>query len=313
MNFTKLDKDLSHVSALPDIPTLENGYTPEGLKKIFDRAGEDIKEYINTVLISELENSGAERIGTAEIETVQGASVQEKLENLALQIKDISNASIPEGTLVPEKFVPSVASFLTEGSLRCAYYSEAGEYTFIPTRTGNYKVTVQGAGAGGGVTGNYRASCGGGSGAVAIGWLRLETGKEYTVKIGRGGKSITLSDEGQFIASCENGEASGFYSDGTELLYADGGAASKSTSTPVTARGGTLNINGRFPGVTDIESGYAIFSDGAESYFASSTVSFTATPGAGAGGYGARALEGSYYSRAGSAGGDGAVLIEWME
>ena len=313
MEFTKLEKDLSHVSALPDTPTLENGYTPKALKETFDRAGADIKEYINEVLIAELESSGAARIGSGEIETVDGVSIQEKLEGLARQIQDISNASIPEGTLVPEKFVPSVASFITEGSPRCEYYSEPGEYTFIPTRSGNFKITVQGAGAGGGTFGNYKYPCGGGSGAVAIGWLRLEKGESYTVRIGRGGKSITLDSDNKFVSSPENGERSGFYRESEELLFAEGGSVQMNVARIPIARGGKINLTGSFPMLANYSSGVSYYSYGAASHFASQTVSNTIKAGAGAGGYGAPSPTSGVYSSPGTAGGDGAVLIEWME
>lgn len=312
MEFTKLEKNLSHVSHLPDTPTLENGYTPKALKETFDRAGEDIKEYINSVLIAELETDGANKIGSGEIETVKGVSVQDKLENLALQIKDISNASIPEGTLVPEKFVPSVASFITEGSPKCAYYSAAGDYTFVPTRSGTYKITVQGAGAGGGVTGNYKGSCGGGSGAAAIGWIRLEKGNEYTARIGSGGKSIALSEGNDYISGPEDGEASGFYFGDEELLYAEGGK--KQMATPVAvARGGVINLTGEYPAMTGYMSSIQFYSFGARSHLASQTVSRDVAAGAGAGGLGASYSVGTGYQSSGTAGGDGAILIEWME
>ncbi len=313
MNFTRLEKDLAHVSGLPDTPTLEDGYTPKALKETFDRAGEDIKEYINSVLISELETDGANKIGSGNIETVEGVTVQDKLKNLAGQIQDISNASIPTGTLVPEKFIPSVAAFLSEGSLRCECYSEAGEYVFSPTRTGIYKITVQGAGSGGGTTGTHWSSCGGGSGAAAIGWLRLESGTDYTLRVGRGGNPVALNSESRYVADAENGEASGFYLGDTELLFAEGGSINLNTNRIPVARGGKINVYGGFPAMTKYASGINYYEMGAASCLSSATASRTVTAGAGAGGYGASRLEGTYYTYSGSAGGDGAILIEWME
>lgn len=312
MKFTRLEGELSHVSALPDTPTLENGYTPKALKETFDRAGKDIKEYINSILISELETDGANKIGSGDIETVEGVTVQDKLKNLAGQIQDISNASIPTGTLVPEKFIPSVATFLNEGSLRCEYYSEAGEYTFVPTRSGEYKITVQGAGGGGGTISNYNSSCGGGSGATAIGWVRLEKGTPYTVRVGRGGKSTTI-DGTKFVSSPENGESSGFYLGDTELLFAEGGSVERNLARVPTARGGKILYTGDFPVMTGYGSGIAGYSFGARSYLSSATVTGSVAAGAGAGGYGAGYSISIGYQSPGTRGGDGAILIEWME
>lgn len=320
MKFRTLDSDLSNVSKLPDTPTLENGYTPDALKKTFDRAGEQIREYINGVLIEELESfeaqkSGADKIGSGYIETVSGSSVQEKLENLASQVQDISNATIPDGTITPEKFLPSVEKFITEGSEHYAFYSEPGTYTFIPTRNGNHRITVQGAGGGGSTIDTYSVPCGGSSGAACIGWFFLEKGKEYTVNVGEGGKCLTLNENSKLVSEAEKGGSSSFFDGETELLFADGGGVKKNISGVALSRGGVICKSGEFPLVSDIKySDTLSFAIGAPSHFSSCTKYYTIEAGAGAGGYGADySLSLGKYSTAGSRGGNGAVLIEWME
>lgn len=51
MSLTKLTENLNKVSSLPDRPTLQS----DELKAIFDEAGNSIKDYINEILIEELE------------------------------------------------------------------------------------------------------------------------------------------------------------------------------------------------------------------------------------------------------------------
>ncbi|MBQ9975907.1 MAG: hypothetical protein IJP16_05300 [Clostridia bacterium] len=309
--FTRLEGTLSHVSELPDIPTLENGYTPRALKGVFDRAGEEIREYINTVLLGEIEDKGAESVGVKAIETAKGATVQEILEALALQVQEVANGAIPEGTVTPDKFVPSVASFITEGSPRAMLFSEVGEHIFVPTRSGNYKISVQGAGGGGDTFGTYRIPCGGGSGAFCTGWLRLEKGRSYRVVVGRGGSPITLNEQKKLIASAEKGGASGFYDGESELLFADGGNTRRGELP--TARGGLVCIKGANPLISGLLYSDTEYKTGAPSRMGGETVG-TATAELGAGGVGASYdLNNGIYSYSGSDGGSGAVLIEWME
>ena len=320
MKFTLMNEDVSHVSKLPDTPSLENGYTPDTLKGVFDRAGEDIKSFINTALIPELEGSdvgsdGASRIGSAPIESVEGESVQEKLVSLAAQIQDIANSSIPDGTIVPEKFVDSVASFITEGSVHIKAFDSAGTYTFTPTRSGNYKISVQGAGGGGCIATYLKKPAGGGSGAFACGVFRLEKGIEYTVKVGQGGKGLCIDSSMQLISYGQNGGDSGFYLGDEEIIFAQGGRTRHQSEGAATARGGVINKSGGFPMCTEYNSTVGIeYGRGACSLLGESSRSRDGASETGAGGMGASyAMSVSEYLQPGSDGGDGAVIIEWME
>lgn len=314
--FKRLEKDVSHVSKLPNTPTLENGYTPSVLKERFDMAGEDIKEYINESLLRELESvHGASSVGIEEDDSVSGKNVQEGLRSLGKKIQEAVGGQIPDGTIAPDKFVPSVASFLTEGSLKMRLFAEPGDHTFIPSRTGDYKITVQGAGGGGSVVGIYYNSYGGGSGAVCVGILRLESGHEYTVRVGRGGNGITVDEKGHLLAKAESGEACGFYDGDSELLFAEGGKTGDHSGGEAISRGGIIRKTGgypvlRFKKYTSTPS----LEVGAGSDFASVTALYETPAGLGAGGYGAEFdVSGEKYSRVGGKGGNGCVLIEWVE
>ena len=49
MKITSFAKDVKNISKLSDRPNIENGYSPAALKELFDKAGVDIKEYINKI------------------------------------------------------------------------------------------------------------------------------------------------------------------------------------------------------------------------------------------------------------------------
>lgn len=59
MAYTLFDTDVENISGLSDLPNSEEGYTSAQLKAIFDKAGVDIKAYLNGTLIPELNLSVA--------------------------------------------------------------------------------------------------------------------------------------------------------------------------------------------------------------------------------------------------------------
>lgn len=54
MAITLFNKDVENISQLSDLPNAEEGYSSAELKAIFDKAGVDIKDFINNSLIPEL-------------------------------------------------------------------------------------------------------------------------------------------------------------------------------------------------------------------------------------------------------------------
>lgn len=55
MDYTLFNEDVENVSALSDLPNSDEGYTSAELKAIFDKAGVDIKTFLNNTLIPELD------------------------------------------------------------------------------------------------------------------------------------------------------------------------------------------------------------------------------------------------------------------
>lgn len=54
MSYTLFNADVENVSHLSDLPNVDEGLSAEQLKAVFDKAGVDIKAYLNGTLIPEL-------------------------------------------------------------------------------------------------------------------------------------------------------------------------------------------------------------------------------------------------------------------
>jgi hypothetical protein len=57
MALTKLTTNLNNIQALHDRPNTSDGLTADELKERFDRAGNDIKSYINNTLTDEIDTA----------------------------------------------------------------------------------------------------------------------------------------------------------------------------------------------------------------------------------------------------------------
>lgn len=68
MALTKLTTNLNNIQALHDRPNVTDGLTADELKERFDKAGNDIKSYINNTLTEELDNVVATTYSKDEID-----------------------------------------------------------------------------------------------------------------------------------------------------------------------------------------------------------------------------------------------------
>ena len=64
MSYTLFNADVENVSHLSDLPNVDEGLSAEQLKAVFDKAGVDIKAYINSTLIPELNSSAGSKTFT---------------------------------------------------------------------------------------------------------------------------------------------------------------------------------------------------------------------------------------------------------
>ncbi len=68
MALTKLTTNLNNIQALHDRPNTSDGLTADELKERFDRAGNDIKSYINNTLTDEIDTALANTSSTTYID-----------------------------------------------------------------------------------------------------------------------------------------------------------------------------------------------------------------------------------------------------
>ena len=73
LNITNLTANVNNIQGLSDRPNTADGITSQELKALFDKAGADIKLYINSIQNTELENYINNTIKSA-IESLQSAS-----------------------------------------------------------------------------------------------------------------------------------------------------------------------------------------------------------------------------------------------
>ena len=70
MALTKLTTNLNNIQALHDRPNVTDGLTSDELKEKFDKAGNDIKSYINNTLTEEIDDLTADNYSKSEIDTM---------------------------------------------------------------------------------------------------------------------------------------------------------------------------------------------------------------------------------------------------
>lgn len=99
-SFTRLSAATNVISALSDTPNVTDGLNAAQLKAKFDKAGDDIKTFINSSLIAELEASGAaEKLGIAEIAGMLATNIQAAL----AELYGLATAGIADGSVTTPK------------------------------------------------------------------------------------------------------------------------------------------------------------------------------------------------------------------
>jgi parallel beta-helix repeat protein len=100
MAFSKLTTDVNNVQALADRPNSNNGLTADELKVVFDKAGSDIKDFINNTLTPELDSNSGLNLGIINVRSygVKGDGVTDDTTNLNTAISGGGVVVIPEGT-----------------------------------------------------------------------------------------------------------------------------------------------------------------------------------------------------------------------
>lgn len=165
MAFTRMTKDMDIISKLDDEPNDVGGLTAAQLKAEFDKAGNTVKDWLNGVLLTELEGrKGAGNIGVSAISSLTGAlTVQAALEKLVTQIQEVSQGAVADGSINAGK--------LTDGAVTGAKLAN-GAVTGAKLSDG--AVTAGKIAAGAVTAGKYAA---GSVGTAALSGGSVTTGK----------------------------------------------------------------------------------------------------------------------------------------
>ena len=111
MAISRINEDLNIISRLPDEPNDQAGMTAQELKMSFDKAGITIKNYINTVLLPELEKTGGDSIGMTEIPGVRGANLRSAIEYINKRLTDAVLGQIHDGSIDETKLKPGLVGY----------------------------------------------------------------------------------------------------------------------------------------------------------------------------------------------------------
>lgn len=91
----KIDSFKNQIAALPDTPQL----SAQELKRYFDASPEELKNALNGVIGTLTGAEGAENVGFRKSDKVHAGTVQEAIENVQGQIKNVVLGQIPEGSV----------------------------------------------------------------------------------------------------------------------------------------------------------------------------------------------------------------------
>ncbi len=116
---------------------------------------DQLKSYLNNMLLVELENpiagrSGAEKIGSAAIANVSGETVRAQIADVKRQIDDVSIGSLADGVVVTSKVADGAVtrSKLAHGALGWTLVADSGVLNFsgsfeIAAQTGKSELMIQ--------------------------------------------------------------------------------------------------------------------------------------------------------------------------
>ena len=104
MAFTRVPNTSKLVQQLTNTPNTMEGMDPSKLKEWFDDLGVDIRTYLNSTLLSELEGTGAAaNIGISSITGLTAATVQAALAEIYTALGNATTGSLPNGSVTEAK------------------------------------------------------------------------------------------------------------------------------------------------------------------------------------------------------------------
>lgn len=185
MSFTRFTEETGNISALSDRPNDMEGLSASELKARFDKAGNDVKEYINDELLPALEaTTAAGNIGIAAITGLVADTVQEALQALFTALQDVALGDIPDGSIGTTKMADDAITEdkLEDGAVTTVKLADGavtvnkiGTGAVTTAKLGNASVTSEKIAAG--------AASDGKIGAAAVGTDNLKASAITTAKI----------------------------------------------------------------------------------------------------------------------------------
>lgn len=158
INLTKMTENVNNIQALSDLPNQTDGLSPDGLKERFDKAGSDIKNFINNTLVEELKtiltntDSDITEIN-GNLNTLSNSidSLSVKTQKHIMTLKLEQNATVNDGKKIPLNGIKNVGDKLSyenngikigagvqkilisaNGSIQ--YTAPAGQYAVLPKK-----------------------------------------------------------------------------------------------------------------------------------------------------------------------------------
>jgi len=143
MAFTSCTVAINNITSLSDTPNTTDGLTSSALKAKFDKTGSDLKDYINTSLITVLNStvagsSGAENIGSASIGSL-GTTVWNQINSLNTGVNTLGanklnlSGGTLTGALALSAGTSSLPSLTTSGDTDTGIYFPAANTIGIST------------------------------------------------------------------------------------------------------------------------------------------------------------------------------------
>lgn len=115
MALTELTGSMNNIQSLPDLPSEDDGITSTAIKVLFDKASNDIKTYINSVLLAELQQSTIGSSGACNIGAEELLSCTNVMDILKAIVAGGTGSIPPDGTISIAKLVTGL--FSTDGTM----------------------------------------------------------------------------------------------------------------------------------------------------------------------------------------------------
>lgn len=136
MGFTKFEKDMAVIAALDNEPNDVGGLTADELKNKFDEAGKALQEYLNSVLLRELEGSlAAEKLG-AVLDGVE-MTVQSAIDTLKGDMTGLVMGALPDRSVTGEKLADAAVGEekIAAAAVLAEHLSPSARTLFAPAYT----------------------------------------------------------------------------------------------------------------------------------------------------------------------------------